>query len=93
MTDRLDGKLAGPAGADDAPAEEHHETIGQDQQLVEVLRDQQHRGPGVAGVEQRAAGGRRRARVEPARGIERHDQPRRVGQLAGQHGALDVAAR
>src|SRR5207302_5137772 len=59
VADGLDGEIGGTPGADDAPAEEHHEAIGESAQLVEVLRDQQHGGAGLPRRQPRAAGGGR----------------------------------
>ena len=77
---------------DDAAVRHHDDAVGQLQDLVEVLADQQHRRAGVAGRHDPGADLGDGGEVEAEAGIGHDEEVDRVGELARQHGPLHVAA-
>src|SRR5207253_5047151 len=92
MADGFVSQPGGRTSADVPSPKEHHQSIAQREQLVEVFGDQQDAGPGVARRDQPLARGDGAADVEPARRIERDDEPWVARQLTREDDALDVAA-
>ena len=67
--------------------------VGQGQELVELLGDQQDRGARLAQLEQHPVDALDAADVQPARGLDGHHQRRPGVDLAGEDEPLEVAAR
>ena len=67
--------------------------IGQGQDLVELLGDEQDRGPRLAPLEEEPMDGLDRADIEAAGRLDGDHQPRAGFDLAGEDQALEVAAR
>ena len=76
----------------DPPAGHHTNPVGQAQNLVEVVANQQDGGAGVARAEQPLVHRSTRSDVETAAGTMGDDDARDFGQLAGQHEFLGIAA-
>ena len=78
--------------ADDPPGVQHDDAVGEGQQLVEILGDQQHAAAGVAQAAQLVVDVGVGADVEAPGGLG-GDEERRAGQRPGEQHLLQVAAR
>ena len=78
---------AGKKVAGDASVAQHDQPVADGEQLVEILRNQQHRGAGGARRAEQLAQRLGAARVEAAGRIKRNDQLRIMRQFARQHDA------
>ena len=76
----------------DLAAVEHHQTVGELDDLVQVSGDQQHRRPCPRELHQLLADELRGAHVDASGGLVGDDQRRLGGELPGHHHLLDVAA-
>ena len=77
----------------DRAARHHGDAVGELEDLVEVLRHQQHGGAAVALLHDLRADLGDRGEVEPEAGVGDDQHVDVAGELARQHGALHVAAR
>ena len=85
----------GRAGArlvDQRAVEHHHETIGELQKLVEIFADQQHGRAAIARRHDLGVDLRDRGKVETETRIGGDQNVDLTGKLAGEHGALHIAA-
>ena len=80
-------------GADERPAVDHADPVGQVEHLVELGRHQQHGGALVAEADDLAVDELDRADVEPAGRLGHHEELRIARELAGDDHLLLVAAR
>ena len=89
------GEVGGAGGhlVDEPPVEDDHDAVGELEQLVEVLADEEHRGAAVARRHDLGMNLRDGGEVEAEAGIGGDHHVDLAAELAGEHGALDVAAR
>ena len=85
--------FAGLGLIDELAVEHHHDPVGQLQQLVEILADQQHGGAAVARLHDLGMDLGHRREIEPEAGIGGDQHLDVAAEFARQHGALHVAAR
>ena len=71
---------------------DHRQAVGERQQLVQVLRDHQHRGAGAGEVEQRLMDRGGGAGVDPPGRLRDHQHARVLQDLAADDELLQIAA-
>src|SRR3954462_10014393 len=85
QADLLDVRLPGGELAEDATLVHHDDPVGEREDLVEVLSDQEDADAGLRRLPQVPVDGLDRADVQSARRRGRHEQRRVAGKLAREH--------
>src|SRR5919201_191382 len=93
QADLLDARVGARRLADDLPLVHDGDPVGEREDLVEVLADQQDGDALAGGVAEVLVHGLDRADVEAARRRRRHEELRQDRELAREHNLLEVAAR
>src|SRR5262245_7496096 len=93
QADALDVRLGAGQLAADPASMDHHDAVGQREDLLELVGDQQHGDAPIGGGAQTLADELDRPDVEPAARLRGDEHGRLGGELAGEDDALLVAAR